>query len=123
MQESLPQIFEYQDIGAFLADILSCKQASNPRFSLRLWSRRLGYTSPSFLSDVLHGRRRINFKLADQIRTTLPLDSKQRAYFSLLALKDTSRTEKDRLIYQEIIDCFDKPSAFSEVDGDTFLFL
>lgn len=50
------------------------RQRQNPQLSLRAWSKRLGYRNPSFLSDVLSGRRCLTPPFASRLACSLGLD-------------------------------------------------
>lgn len=94
--DSSARIYLYDDPIKFLAAELKRFKAEDRRFSLREWSRRLGYENPSFLSDVLKGKRRLKLSLAILISRSLGLDEKATRYFELMTLVHQTKNIKER---------------------------
>lgn len=63
-------------------------RSADPTLSMRELARRLGYTNPSFLSDVIKGRRRLKPELVDRIACVLDLDDKQVACLKKLLRRE-----------------------------------
>jgi hypothetical protein len=57
-------VFHFEDPIAFLNAQLREKQKRDPKFSLRAWSRLMGYENPSLVFHVLKGERRLKMDLA-----------------------------------------------------------
>jgi uncharacterized protein (TIGR02147 family) len=53
-------------------------QSSNPRYSLRAFSRKVGL-NPGALSGILNGKRNVSTKLAERIAERLALDPQERS--------------------------------------------
>ena len=53
------QVYSFEDPVEFLNFELLERQRRDPRFSLRAWSRRVGYENPSYLFNVLRRRREV----------------------------------------------------------------
>jgi uncharacterized protein (TIGR02147 family) len=77
MQNISPTSFV--NVQEFLVEALKYRQKKNPRFSLRAWSKQLGYQNPSLLSDVLCGRRQPSSDLVRRIAANLELKEKDEA--------------------------------------------
>jgi uncharacterized protein (TIGR02147 family) len=94
--DSSARIYLYDDPIRYLAAELKRLKAENRRFSLREWSRRLGYDNPSYFSDILKGRRRLKVSLAILIAGSLGLDEKATRYFELMTLIHQTKDPKER---------------------------
>lgn len=62
----------------FLEKALKRKKEKNPAYSLRAFAKQLGI-SPSSLSEILKGQRRVSIKIAERIINQLDLTSIERA--------------------------------------------
>jgi uncharacterized protein (TIGR02147 family) len=98
------QLYKYTDIVEYLNFTLEEKRLKNAKFSLRAWSRQLGYSNPSLLSNVLKGERKLNLKSARKISDNLRLEADGRKYFDLLVLIQNCKTTEEKKIYLDLID-------------------
>ncbi len=91
-------------IGRVLREAFVESQVRNPAYSLRAFARRLAI-SPSALSEILNGKRRISRKLAERLADKLCLDPKQK-HDLLSRFRPTGATAKDLppspLVYEEL---------------------
>jgi uncharacterized protein (TIGR02147 family) len=97
------QIYKFTDIVEYLNFTLEEKRLKNGRFSLRAWSRQLGYTNPSMLSHILKGERKLNLKAARTLSDNLRLIGDGKKYFDLLVLIQNCKTVEEKNIYFELI--------------------
>ncbi len=82
--ESLVNIFSYADPREWLIAVMNAKKTKEVKFSLRSFSRDLGYKNPSMLSEVLRGTRALKQDLADRICETLDLNQREREWLMLM---------------------------------------
>ncbi len=87
-------IYEYDDILEYFNALLEDKKSRNPNFSLRSWSKNLGYKFPSYLSQCLRGERAINFSLMLKVFDKEGLNEAEREYLLFLFLKHQVRGVK-----------------------------
>lgn len=80
-----------KDFKSYLQEELVLRCKKNPSYSLRSFAKSLGL-SPSFLSKILNGKRRITDSTFQKITTSLNLDSKRIASFQVVE-KETSEHE------------------------------
>lgn len=92
----MTNIFDYSDVRAFLAAYLANKQKRNPRYSLRAWSKHLGFNSPGYISQVLNGTRPLSPEASEKIASSLRLKSREREFFELLVLLDQANSPQQR---------------------------
>lgn len=94
------------------------RQSSNPRYSLRAFARTLGL-SPSFVSMVLSGKRRINASRVGPVATRLGWPKRQRRMFELTnAYELAPLAERPRILGE--IDDLEGTSDVSIVKADVF---
>ncbi len=101
--QSRPTIFSFTDPVDFLNFEFRHRQRKNPRFSLRAWARQLGYENPSFLSHILKKNRRLKIDLANRLAENLQLAGKERKYFELIVLKQSSGSDTEKKMFQRLI--------------------
>jgi uncharacterized protein (TIGR02147 family) len=94
--DSNTRIYLFDDPIKFLAAELKRLKQEEKRFSLREWSRRLGYENPSYFSDVLKGKRKLKISLAILIASSLKLDERATRYLELMTLIHQTREVKEK---------------------------
>ena len=97
-------IFQFTDVIDFLNFEFESKRLRNQRFSLRAWSRQLGYQNPSFLSHILKRQRKLNLELAQKISVNLHLSDESKKYFEVLVLLQNSKNVDEKNLYIELIE-------------------
>ena len=80
----MPDLYATLDYRAFLADWFAEKKAASPRYSHRAFARRVGEKSPSFLRDVILGRRNLTPVRRKAVAEVLALSDDESAWFALL---------------------------------------
>lgn len=107
----LVEVFSFENPVHYVLAAFEHKKKKNDRFSIRAWSKQLGFANPSFLSDVLRGRRKLQIGLAEKIAINLKLPEDQRRYFEILVLRLNSRSELERSVYSTVLDSLKKNPA------------
>lgn len=98
------EIFRFNDAIDFLNYEFEMKRLKNSRFSLRSWSRQLGYENPSFLSHILKKERALKIEVAEKFTANLKLSGDAKKYFELLVLLKNSKTVDEKKIYLDILE-------------------
>ena len=96
-------VFAFDDPVPFRRETLAAKKRRHPGFSLRAWSRQLGFRTPSYLSDVLSGHRPLRPALAARVAANLRLDGSEAERFDLLVLRSRARDPKERARYDRLL--------------------
>ncbi|MDA8792588.1 TIGR02147 family protein [Bacteriovoracaceae bacterium] len=90
-------IYSYSCPGLFLKDRWAAKKKLNPSFTIRSWSKILGFKNNAPLSLMLNGKRSIPKKYLPRIVKSLKLSSKESNYLELMidysSQKDTDSKE------------------------------
>lgn len=84
-------IFEYQKANEFLRDRWEEKKKKNPSFSLRAWSKKLGFESNAPLSLMMAGKRPVPKKYIPKFIKDLDLSPNEGLY--LEALIEANKTK------------------------------
>ncbi|MBI2068084.1 MAG: TIGR02147 family protein [Deltaproteobacteria bacterium] len=96
-----PSLIGYTDYRQFLADFYLKRKKENPRFSHRVFSRKAGFTSPSYLLDLIRRKKNIADKSIDGICRALGLTTKERFYFENLVRFNQSKDMETKQHYYE----------------------
>jgi uncharacterized protein (TIGR02147 family) len=96
------RVFSFDDPVDFLKFELRERQKQDPRFSLRAWSRQVGYKNPSYLAHVLSRKRRLKFELAEKLAKNLELKGKPLKYFELIVLGNAGESPKEKKTYLKL---------------------
>lgn len=86
-----PDIFACLDHRAFLEQWFTWKKQENPRYSYRLFSRLVGQKSPSFLRDIVSGRKNLLPSHLPAVSEALELDAEEAVFLELLVAFDQAR--------------------------------
>ena len=113
-------VFEYVEPREYLSQVLVTKQKTNPRFSLRAWSKQIGFSSPSLLSMVLKGQRRLKPAQAVKVRKVLELKDQEARYFDFLVLYSNASSLEEKEFYTQVLKTLKPDSNFSTLELDKF---
>lgn len=96
-RDFLAMFFE-KDHGAFV------EQITRPTLSYAEFSRRAGFSSRSYIRDILLGKKRVNLSNFEKITVGLKLNSQQRDFFrALVALEEPGFRIRTTLAPEEIL--------------------
>lgn len=94
-------IYDFTQVSEYLKWALNQKQKRNSKFSIRAWSRRLGFKSNSPLSMMLAGKRTIPRKYILLMAEDLNLNLPESLYFSAIVELSRAKTYKDKVYLTE----------------------
>lgn len=116
-------VFQYTQPHEFLSAVLSERQKKNPKFSIRAWSRQLGYRNPSILARILRGERNLKPDLAAKIANSIKLSGKSNKYFHFLVLFRNAKTHAEKEIYGDTLASLRPSNQFTNVTIDHFRYI
>lgn len=90
--EYFKSIYGHDDAASYLRSLFASALGGQRQTSLRSWAQVLGI-NPGFLSQVLHGKRRLSDAKAIKIAHTLGMEERESRYFRLLVRRDTAKSE------------------------------
>ena len=85
-------VYSHEDAASFLRTLFASALGGERPTSLRSWAQVLGM-NPGFLSQVLHGKRRLSDAKAIKIAEILGMEDRESRYFRLLVRRDTAKSE------------------------------
>ena len=116
-------IYDYLEYREYLADWFVAKKEANPRFSHRLFSRKMSQRSPSFLKDIIDGRRNITTDQQEDFCRVLGLTQAQGVYFIDLIILDQSKDDEERKRSFERLAASRRVQGARRVEGDSYRYL
>lgn len=116
-------IFEYLDYRSYLKDWFAEKKEANPRYSHRLFSRKMSQKSPSFLKDIIDGRRSITADQRASFCDILGLNKAQKSYFLDLLTFQNSKSKEEKKRAFEKMAASRRVQGARRVEGDSYSYL
>ncbi|HCM41631.1 MAG: hypothetical protein A2070_00925 [Bdellovibrionales bacterium GWC1_52_8] len=114
------ELTRYRDYRAFLKDELERRIASNPKYSLRAFSRDIR-VSPQILSNVLNGKRGISIEVAAEIADRLGLTPDESSRFiDLVLYVHAKNAAAKKIIEFKIEEKAAAQSPYSTLDVEAF---
>ena len=120
---TVPDIFRYLDYRSFLRDWFDARKAANPRFSHRVFARRIGQKSPSLLADVIARRRNLTPEYVSLFSKAVGLSAEEARFFTCLVELDQASTTDDRNAAFETIAAARRFRAARAIEGDSYRYL
>lgn len=118
-----PDIFSFLDYRAYLDQWLAWRKSVNHRVSHRAIARRVGERSPSFLADVIKGRRNLTAVRRDALSGVLDLDDEESHFFTLLVAFDQAGDLDEKQRVWERVAGTKRFRAARRLDGDSYAYL
>jgi uncharacterized protein (TIGR02147 family) len=100
------ELYQFRDPREVLVWLFQSKKGRNPAFSVRAWSKKLGFKNPSLLSDILNGKRRISPDVALRISENLEFDDNETRFFQSLVFLSNAKSESERTFYETVVEKF-----------------
>jgi uncharacterized protein (TIGR02147 family) len=116
----LPRVYHYTDANQFLVDAFKSKQERNPRYSLRVLARQMGFKCHSSLLLLYQGKRKIRPEHVDRISAGLKVPDSEVPFLRALVGLQNSRTEGDRQHYLEQMKALYPATDFSLIEVERF---
>lgn len=97
----LVPIFDYACPHLYLQDVWEAKKKEKPLYSLRAWSRDLGFSSNTTLSLLLKKKRPFTKKQAVKFIKNLKFTSNEADYFECLIDYSHQVTEQEKIFFEK----------------------
>ena len=95
----MKSLFEYIDYRKYLDSFYQHKKKSARAFSYRYFAQKAGIHSPSFLKEVIDGKRNLSRRMIEKFSRGLGLSEKESLYFRNLVLFNQSATSSEKQEY------------------------
>jgi uncharacterized protein (TIGR02147 family) len=97
------EITQYTDYLPYIADLIAYKREMTG-FSYRVFCRKSGFKSPSYLKWVVDGVRPISLRSVHKFSQGLSLNKRESQYFTLMVnYKEAPDTATKRLYYEQML--------------------
>lgn len=100
----MPNIFTYSDYRKFLRDFYQEKKDSTASFSYQNFSRQAGFTSKSFVFNVIQGKKNLSNASVVALSEAMKLTKTEAMYFEKLVFMCQAGTFKERAFFYEQLD-------------------
>ena len=89
-------VYQYRSASRYLLDRVVEKQKADRSFSIRKWSKEMGFPSHSLLAMVLQGKRSITLKQVPFLAKGLSLSTPEKMFFQGLIQIENARTPEEK---------------------------
>ena len=113
-------IFEYTDYRHYLSDYYQYQKETRKGFSYRYFLNKVGIKSPSFMKDVIEGKKNLSSVGIKKFSKALELSKRESEYFNNLVLFNQAKTSKKRQHYFLKLSGFQKRAEIHKVRKDKF---
>lgn len=110
--------FDFTDLESYLQKLFEEKKRNNPRYSIRSWSKRLGYKGPAYLAQVLKLERKANFNLLEKIYEHEKLNFREWRQVKLLYLS-SQHQDFDSKLFNDLLE-LNRPHQPHDISLDAF---
>ncbi len=122
----MPNIFNYSDYRKFLSDFYKEKKEVTPSFSYQNFSHQAGFSSKSFVFNVIAGKKNLSPASIVSLSEAMRLTRTEAAYFEKLVSLCQAKTFKERAFFYEQMDAVrpqnSEASAAKKIRQDQFEF-
>jgi uncharacterized protein (TIGR02147 family) len=108
----MPNIFTYNDYRKYLADYYQEKKAETPSFSYQNFSKKAGFSSKSFVFNVIQGKKNLSSSSIVQLCEAMELNRPESSFFEKLVCFNQATSFKERAFF------FEQLSAIHTRDGE-----
>lgn len=112
----MTNIFAYNDYREYLGDCYTAKKAQNPSFSYHNFSRLCGFSSKSFIFNIIKGKKNLSRESIGKICRGLKLTDTESLYFENLVFFIQAKDLKEKTRY---LDRLNAVHARDTVAGNT----
>jgi uncharacterized protein (TIGR02147 family) len=92
----MTDVFAYTDYRKYLKDYYQEKKSGDSRFSCRFIAQKVGFRSPSFFSQILHGHCNMSMSMATRFSDFLKLKRKEAEYFESMVQFGQAKSPGDK---------------------------
>jgi uncharacterized protein (TIGR02147 family) len=90
------RLFQFDDYRSFLREFFLEQKRVKPFFSHRYFARKAGFTSPSFLTHVIQGKRNLTLEAVEKLLKGMELKGKAASFLRTLVRFNQSKHPRER---------------------------
>jgi uncharacterized protein (TIGR02147 family) len=118
-----PVVYDHPEPRTFLRAVLAHKKGRNRRFSLRAWSKQMGFPCHTSLVFFLNGQRRVRPEHLDKLNRGLRLGGDEEKYFRLLVQRENAKHADERAELTSRLDLLKPSREQALLDAEKFQFV
>lgn len=96
-------IYQFEDPVEIFIHVFNLKTKRNSLFSIRAWSRQMGFRNPSHVADILNRRRNLTVEFALRVSGFLDLTRDERTYFESLVFLKNAKNPSEKEYFANIV--------------------
>ena len=96
------EIYQFEDPLEIFVQVFNEKTQRNPQFSIRAWSRKLGFRNPSHVAEVLNGRRNLTVEFGLRVSDALDFNEEEKTYFESLVFLSNARKPSEKTYFSNV---------------------
>lgn len=116
-------IYHFISYRKYLQHWFDTKKKENSRYSHRLFSRLMQQSSPSYLRDVIDGRRNVTPSHIERFEKALAIDSESFEYFVNLVTLEQSKDDDERHRAYERIAAAQRKNSARVLEGESYQYI
>lgn len=99
-----PNVYIYESHRQFISDYLDFLKLNKRAFSIRSFTKRAGFSSPSFFQSIIQGRRNLSKESSFKIGRAFGLNKEEQKFFDLLVeFAQAESPEEAKLVYERLV--------------------
>ncbi len=115
-------IFNYTDYRLFIKDVYLDKKNRKKSFSFRVFSDQVGFSSKSFIQDVISGKRNLSKDSTFKLIEYFEFDVKRSAYFQDLIEFDQAKSVDQKEFFLSRIVASNRSKTFQKILKEQYEF-
>lgn len=117
---NMQTIFEYIDYRKYLSEYYQEKKETTQYFSYRYFAQKIGVNSPSFLKNVIEGKRNLTSNMAERFAKVLELKAKEKLYFLNLVAFNQAKSMSEKQQCYTVLRSMSERVKESVINGDQY---
>lgn len=97
-------IYNYDDPIQYINDYVSFQKKSSPEFSIRKWSKALGFSSPMTLIDIVNGKKKLKGKASQMLLKGLEIDNSEKMFLQSIIERSLTSDEEKVKMYDLLVE-------------------
>lgn len=103
-RESMNSIYNYNDPIKYINDYISFQKESSKDFSIRKWSKELGFSSPMALIDIVNGKKKLKGKSSQLLIKGLEIDNSEKMFLQSIIERSLTSDEEKIKMYDLLVE-------------------
>jgi uncharacterized protein (TIGR02147 family) len=100
----MKSVYNYNDPIKYINDYISYQKESSEGFSVRKWSKTLGFSSPMTLIEIINGKKRLKGKASKLLIKGLDIDNAEKMFFQSIVERSLTSDEEKIKMYDLLVE-------------------